>query len=354
VQDGQFLGIKDGALVMEYLNEVIPVIRRSNPNRVLGVGGPGLNGCRELKQYVTPEYLTYKLEDGTGFEDDTNIIGMVHMYHPSKFTHWIRRLNDFPNWKEEVTEELSYPASWSKRWRKPVLLSEWGAWAPPCRSEEDFKQYLQFVVDQCKTDNIGWMYYSFGYNNQWAFNIFHTEDGWNQEALEILTGVKACPAPPMSPLINTEFAWSTANWSSRGSAKTSVAKSAGLSGHTALKVEAAQSDCAEVYQETPKRRGSPPGRYLISVRKGRLYKISFLAKSLSSKGTVQVRLADVSGSSDGLWTSVPVEISGAGREYTVEYRHTGKDVDDVRISFLFGDQDQTILLDRIALRGHRE
>ena len=85
---------------------------------------------------------------------------------------------------------MSHPVAWSKRWRKPVLISEWGAWAPPCRSEEDFKTYLRFVVDECKKCNIGWMYYSFGYNNQWAFNIFHTEDGWNQNALDILTGVR--------------------------------------------------------------------------------------------------------------------------------------------------------------------
>ena len=90
------------------------------------------------------------------------------------------------------------------------------------------------------------------------------------------------------------------------------------------------------------------------MRKGRLYRISFLAKSVSGTGTVKVRLADVSGSSDGFWTSMPVEISSAGREYTVEYSHTGEDVDDVRVSFLFGDQDQTILLDRITLRGYRQ
>ena len=354
VKNGKPQGIKDGETVMEYLNAVIPIIRKTNPSRTLGIGGPGMNGCRELEQYVTPKYLTYRLEDGTGFEDDSNIIGVFHMYHPQKFTHWIMGLDRFPGWKDEVREQLSYPVAWSKRWRKPVLLSEWGAWAPPCRSEEDFKKYLQFVVDQCKTDSIGWMYYSFGYNNQWAFNIFHTEDGWNQNALDILTGVKARPAPPMSPLINTEFAWSTANWSSEGTAKISVARNAGLSGPTALKVEATKSDRAEVYQETPKRRGSPPGRHLISVRKGRLYKISFLARSVSGTGTVKVQLADVSGLGDGFWSSLPVEISGEGREYSVEYLHSGEDIDDVRVSFLFSDQDQTMLLDRIALRGYRQ
>ena len=140
----------------------------------------------------------------------------------------------------------------------------------------------------------------------------------------------------------------------------SVTRNAGLSGLAALKVEIKKSDRAEIYhraeiyQETPKRKWSPPGRYLISLRKGRLYKISFLAKSVGGMGTLKVRLADVSGSSDGFWTSTPVTISNAKREYAIEYKHTGRDVSDVRVAFLFGDREQVILLDRIALRGYRE
>ena len=354
IKPGEIQGLKDGKTVMEYLNAAIPVIRKTNPGRTLAVGGPGFNGCRELQQFVTPEYLTYKLEDGTGFEDDTNIIGIFHTYQPHKFTHWTSGLDEVAGWKDEVREQMSHSVAWSKRWRKPLLLSEWGAWGPPCHSVEDFKAYIRFVADECKKYNIGWMYYCAGFNNQWAFNILHTEDGWNQDALDILTGVKAPPVPPMSPLINTEFGWATDHWISEGSAKISVTRSAGLSGPTALKVEVTKSDRAEVHQETPKGTGSPPGRYLISVRKGRLYRISFLAKSVSGTGTVKVRLANLSGSSDGFWTSMPVEISNAKREYTVEYRHTSRDVNDVRVAFLFGNQDQTILLDRIALRGYRE
>ena len=354
VQDGKPVGIEDGETAMAYLNAAIPVIRKTNPGRTLGIGGPGLNGCRELEQFVTPEYLTYTLEDGTGFEGDNNIIGMFHMYHPHKFTHWILGLDKVPGWKDEVRQQLSYPVTWSKKWRKPVLLSEWGAWAPPCHSVEDFKTYVGFVVDECRKHDIGWMYYCAGFNNQWAFNILHTEDGWSQDALDVLTGVTAPRPAPMSPLLNTEFSWTTDHWSSEGSVKISVARNAGLSGPTALKVEATKSDRAEVYQETPKGRGNPPGRYLISVRKGRLYRIYFLARSVNGMGTVKVQLADVSGSRDGFWTSMPVAISTAGKEYTIEYRHTGRDADDVRVAFLFGDQEQTILLDRIALRGYRQ
>jgi hypothetical protein len=354
VKPGGIQGIKDGKTVMQYLNAVIPVIRKTNPARILAIGGPGFNGARELQQFVTPQYLTYKLEDGTGFEDDTNIIGVFHMYQPHKFTHWTLGLDKVPGWKDEVRQQISHAVAWSKKWRKPVLLSEFGAWAPPCHSVEDFKAYIGFVVNECKKYNIGWIYYCAGFNNQWPFNILNTEDGWNQAALDILTGVTAPPVPPLSPLLNAEFNMGTDYWISKGSVKISVERHAGLSGPTALKVEAAKSNCAEVYQETPRGKGNPPGRYLISVRKGRLYRICFLAKSVSGTGTIRVRLANAGSAGDGFWTSMPVEISNAKREYTVEYRHTGRDVDDVRVSFLFGDQDQTILLDRITLRGYRQ
>ena len=118
-------------------------------------------------------------------------------------------------------------------------------------------------------------------------------------------------------------------------------------------LEATKSDRAEVYQETPKGRGKPPGRYLISVRKGRTYRISFLSRSVNGTGTVKLRLANVSGSRKGFWTSKPVEISQTKTKYTVEYHHASGDVNDVRVVFLFGEKNQTILLDRIALRGYR-
>jgi len=40
VKDGKPIGIADGGTAMEYLNAVIPVVRKTNPTRTLGVGGP--------------------------------------------------------------------------------------------------------------------------------------------------------------------------------------------------------------------------------------------------------------------------------------------------------------------------
>lgn len=351
---GKTLGLKDGAVVMDYHNAAIPLIRKTNPTRTLAVGGPGFNGRRELKEFVTSEYLTYRLEDGTGFEEDTNIIGIFHMYQPHRFSHWTAGLETVPGWRDEVLEHMSHPIAWMQKVGKPAVLSEFGCWVPPTHTPEDFKAYVGFIVEECRRHDIGWIYYTAGFNNQWAFNLLHTEDGWYQDALDILTGVKAPPPPPLSQILNSEFSHSTGLWTREGSAEISVARNAGLSGPSALKVVATQSDHAAVSQQTPVEKGSPPGRYLISLKQGRLYRITFLAKSLDAPGILKVRLADVAGSRSGFWDSEPVTIPPAKREHTIEYRHVGPDVDDVRFSLLLGQRNQTILLDRIEMRGYRQ
>jgi Cellulase (glycosyl hydrolase family 5) len=201
------LGLKDGKTVMAYLNAAIPVIRQTNPQRILAIGGPGFNGAAELRQFVTPEHLTYKLSDGTGFANDANVVGVFHMYHPHNFTHWTAGLDEVPKWKEEVTELFSHAAAWSKKWDKPVLLSEWGAWSPPKHTACDFKQYLQFVVKQCENHEIAGMYYTAGFNDEWAFNILHSKKGWNQDALNLLTGATALQARPKKSAVpsNAKF-----------------------------------------------------------------------------------------------------------------------------------------------------
>ena len=41
VKPGEIRGIKDGRTAMEYFNAAIPIIRETNPDRPLGIGGPG-------------------------------------------------------------------------------------------------------------------------------------------------------------------------------------------------------------------------------------------------------------------------------------------------------------------------
>lgn len=188
-----------------------------------------------------------------------------------------------------------------------------------------------------------------------------------QGVLDILTKVTAPPLPPISFLANAEFHTSTKFWVGAGSVRIFHQQGAGLSPRpgrqylslrsNAMRVEASPSGRAEVYQQTNHSVSDPPGRYLISLRRGRTYTISFLARAeRQGQGLIRVRLADVTASrNEGrtLWTSDPVPVSRATGEFSVEYRHAGTDVDDARLAFLFGERNQVVLLDRIAMSSVR-
>ncbi|MEM1068917.1 MAG: cellulase family glycosylhydrolase [Planctomycetota bacterium] len=342
--------LSDGKTAMRFLNAVIPVIRATNRTRFLAIGGPGFNGASELQEFVTPTYLSYKLKDGTGFEDDDRMIGVFHLYHPYGFSHWTTSLKELPTWQAETEALINEAERWSEQWNKPVLMSEWGAWASPCHSDAEFAGYLKFIKEECERRNIGWIYYCAGFNNQWGFNLLHSDRGWDQTALGVLTGTRAPVVDPMSPLINSEFVWGTNHWSPLGTAKISLARDAGLSGPTALKVEASRSEQAEVYQQTQTREGSPPGRYLISVMKGQRYRFSFLAKPGRGDGCIRLSLSSVDSPTDRFWISDPIRVHSGKQAYTVEYVHHSPDANNVRLAFLFGEKDQTILLDKIDMR----
>ena len=131
MNEPKMAGHYDGeeAETMRWYGACIQKVRISNPTRLLTVGGPHFNGVELLTQYVTPEYLSYSLEDGTGFADDPNIWGVFHCYHPKSFTHGAidQDINkDHPDWKETIVADLEEADAWSKKHNKRVYLSEWG------------------------------------------------------------------------------------------------------------------------------------------------------------------------------------------------------------------------------------
>ena len=65
-------------------------------------------------------------------------------------------------WRQQVREHFSYAATWSARWRKPLLLTEFGAWALPGRPLADLEAYLAFVASECTNRDIGRIYYCAG------------------------------------------------------------------------------------------------------------------------------------------------------------------------------------------------
>ena len=171
---------------MKFLNAAIPTIRKTNPNRLLAIGGPGFNNGKDLEAFVTPTNLTYRLPDGSGFAEDENIIGCFHLYEPKPFTHWTKPLRQIPKWKKDVTQQMDHVAAWSHKWKKPVLLSEWGAWKPPKHTVADYKTYLTFVSRQCRARRIPTIFYCAGYNADWSFNILGADGKLNETAINAI------------------------------------------------------------------------------------------------------------------------------------------------------------------------
>jgi hypothetical protein len=67
-----------------------------------------------LTEYVTLEYVSYKLEDGTGFAEDPNIWGVFHCYHPKVVTHGAsdQDINkDHPDWRLTILADLEQAAA---------------------------------------------------------------------------------------------------------------------------------------------------------------------------------------------------------------------------------------------------
>lgn len=345
-------GLKDKDRAMALLNAAIPAVRKSNPDRILAIGGPGFNEADHLARYVTPEYLDYRLEDGSGFKEDKNIVGVFHMYLPYYFSHYHGSHLE-AGWQKIVTEKLEEAASWAETWDKPVLLTEWGAWGPPCNFDEDYYAYLRHIVSECDRLGIEWIYYCGFMNNQWAFSIFNTDTGWDQQGLDILTGVKAASPPPLSPLLNAEFNAGTRQWKTRGPVQISDSFTAGLSGARALEIKFQEPVAAAVYQEDlgdelGRKEWSECPRSLISLSKNRPYQISFMAKSPDGSGSIRIGLEHTP-TDTRIWTSTAISVTGNAEEFRLDYT-PAEDIGHVRFLILSDARVQTLYIDKIELK----
>jgi len=350
--------VSDRKTVLQWYNAAIPAIRKTSRARTLLIGGPDWNQA-EMLSYLTTDYLTYKLPDGSGFAEDKYIIGACHYYLPMPFTHSngvLTSLGKYPSWKEGVTRSLDILSQWAKASQKPVVMTEWGAQtAPKVRSE--LLEYIGFMLDEMRKRNIGSIYYCGPFSNEWGFSLFDSEWGWDQDILDILTGVKAPPPPPTNPLLNPEF-YGAARWTVSADSQVSVTSGAGLSGTHALKIALPDGAAkAFICQETDYRFGVNndtsrfSNKYLLHLRKGNFYTLSFLARAERPGATIQARFENAKGAGPVYWTSNPVTVETGNKEYTMSYKHAGDDVRDMRLTIIFEGSNNRVYFDRIALKS---
>jgi hypothetical protein len=322
------------------------------------------------------------LPDGSGFAEDKYLIGAFHMYEPHNYTMPKGKrvtLADLPRWQEQVTENLDRAAAWSRKWGKPVVMTEWAAQSEP-KDRADFLAYTRFVKDEAAQRGIGWMYYCGVPRGYLAYlgpvmnwSILDTERGWDQDVLDILTGVKAPPAPAFNLVKNSEFMPGFAEgrtagitgWRAAAGATVMPTKDAALSGRNATQIVLDGTD-ATIYQDASTiqlRMSGENAAFLgtsegatapgIRLRRGSTYRLTFLARAEKPGATATARLEDASKDGTACFISEPLLLAAQKQGYGVEYTHTGDDIMNARVSLTFSGEKNTVFVDRVVLKSHR-
>ncbi len=147
------------ALWNEFSNEAIRIIRKTNPNRTLIVGGANWNTIKQLENLKLPE-------------NDRNIIATFHHYAPFSFTHqgaeWIG--SESHSWlgnkwmgteseKQKMRNYFDQAAAWSEANDRPLYMGEFGVYG---KADMDSRaRWTAFICEEAERNNISWAYWEF-------------------------------------------------------------------------------------------------------------------------------------------------------------------------------------------------
>ncbi|MFB3924166.1 MAG: glycoside hydrolase family 5 protein [Terriglobia bacterium] len=163
----------------QWLSEVLPIIRATNPTRTLVIGPPFWNSIEHLDEMKLPE-------------DDRNIIVTVHYYQPMRFTHQGARWNKETaqlsgiTWgsaeeKERIARDFAPVQKWSQEHKRPILLGEFGAYDKAPMDSRAL--YVGAVARAAESLGWAWAYWQFDDD----FVIFDMDkDHWVEPILRAL------------------------------------------------------------------------------------------------------------------------------------------------------------------------
>lgn len=136
------------AQLNDWYRSVVPIIRQSNPTRVLLFNGDNWGTASTLKNVEIPA------ETGKYF------MGDFHYYLPMGFTHQ----GNLP-WKGEIAHkntvqsEFDKALAWSKQYGVPVVCTEWGS--NDKRSLSEREAYHRFIRDELLVRGFPYQQYAF-------------------------------------------------------------------------------------------------------------------------------------------------------------------------------------------------
>ncbi|MBK8023256.1 MAG: glycoside hydrolase family 5 protein [Chloroflexi bacterium] len=145
------------ALWNRFFPQVLERIRRSNPDRLVIVGGGNWNSLDSLATLELP--------------DDDHLMATFHYYLPFNFTHqgaeWVNGMDAYlgtpwgsPSEKAEMQRHFATAAAWSAENGVPLLLGEFGVYS---RADLDARLlWTAAVRESAEANGIAWCYWEFG------------------------------------------------------------------------------------------------------------------------------------------------------------------------------------------------
>jgi endoglucanase len=148
----------DAAAWNDMLEELIPVVRATNPDRTLVIGPTRWNNLEELPNLALPK-------------EDRNILVTFHSYDPFRFTHQGAPWTDmktvsgvtFGSSEDYAALKKQYDtvAAWSKREDRPVLMGEFGAYEKSGTPMKYRAAYTAAVAREAERHGFPWAYWQF-------------------------------------------------------------------------------------------------------------------------------------------------------------------------------------------------
>jgi endoglucanase len=151
-------GALDAGLWNTIASDAVRVIRESNPQRNLVIGGASWNAYDQLSSLELPK-------------DDPHIIATFHYYLPFQFTHqnadWVEGSSAWAGtrWdatdaeKAEITRHFDEVAAWSQAHNRPMLLGEFGAYSKADIASR--ARWTDFVAREAERHGFAWAYWEF-------------------------------------------------------------------------------------------------------------------------------------------------------------------------------------------------
>jgi endoglucanase len=139
--------------------EALAEVRKSNPTRIVVIGGVDWNSVNGLTQLVLPD-------------NDRNIVATFHYYSPAQFTHqgagWVNGAEAWlgTTWEGRgpdrvgIDFDIEKAYAWGIKNKRPLWMGEFGAYSKADMASRE--RWTTYVAREAERRRIAWAYWEFG------------------------------------------------------------------------------------------------------------------------------------------------------------------------------------------------